>query len=37
LLFIAFFDTFSCGAYYNQPTGVEKAIIGENNESDNSP
>jgi curli production assembly/transport component CsgG len=21
---------FSCGAYYNQPTGVEKAIIGEN-------
>ena len=27
---LLFLSLFSCGAYYNQPTGVEKAIIGEN-------
>ncbi|WP_144892856.1 CsgG/HfaB family protein [Flavobacterium tiangeerense] len=27
---LIFFLISSCGAYYNQPTGVEKAVIGEN-------
>jgi curli production assembly/transport component CsgG len=29
LVLLLLFFVFSCGAYYNQPTGVEKAIIGE--------
>lgn len=30
LYVLLLFFFYSCGAYYNQPTGVEKAIIGEN-------
>lgn len=28
-VFLLFFLFFGCGAFYNQPTGIEKAIIGE--------
>ena len=27
--FLLFFLFFGCGAFYNQPTGIENAIIGE--------
>jgi curli production assembly/transport component CsgG len=28
-IILLFFIISGCGAYYNQPTGIEKAVIGE--------
>ena len=30
VLWLIFLSIYSCGAYYNQPTGVQKAVLGEN-------